>query len=95
MDEAAAINVSQEEISRLSPQDHQGLQQFLQAENAKAQIQKTTHELTEVCFKKCIIGSISGRLASKEESCIQNCVERFMDSNLAVLSHLEKLKASQ
>jgi Tim10/DDP family zinc finger len=54
------------------------------------------HELTETCFKKCITGSISsGKLAGKEESCIQNCVERFMDSNLAVLKHLERLRAGQ
>jgi len=54
------------------------------------------HELTEMCFKKCITGSISsGKLASKEESCMSNCVNRFMDSNLAVLQHLEKLRAQQ
>jgi len=54
------------------------------------------HELTETCFKKCITSSISsGKLASKEETCIQNCVERFMDSNLAVLRHLETLRAHQ
>ena len=54
------------------------------------------HELTEICFKKCITGSISsGKLAGKEESCMANCVDRFMDSNLAVLAHLEKLRASQ
>lgn len=95
MDEAG-INVSQEELARLSQQDHKALQTFLQNENQKAQVQKSVHELTETCFKKCITGGISGgKLAGKEESCMSNCVERFMDSNLAVLRHLETLRAGQ
>lgn len=53
------------------------------------------HLLTETCFKKCIPSVSGGKLASKEESCMRNCVERFMDSNLAVLKHLETLRASQ
>lgn len=54
------------------------------------------HDLTETCFKKCITSSITtGKLASKEESCMTNCVERFMDSNLAVLKHLETLRSHQ
>ena len=32
---------------------------------------------------------------SKENSCMTNCVNRFMDSNLAVLKHLERMRASQ
>ena len=27
-----------------------------------------------------------------EDACARNCVERFMDSNLAVLRHLETLR---
>jgi len=96
MDDSDSVNVSQEEISRLTPQDHRELQQFLQNEGQKSQVQKVVHELTETCFKKCITSSISsGKLAGKEETCMQNCVERFMDSNLAVLKHLERLRAHQ
>jgi mitochondrial import inner membrane translocase subunit TIM8 len=129
-DSDGAVNVTSEELSRLTPGDNRELQQFIQNENQKSQVQRckhlpqsypprhfrllssgtvkeiilltssftlaAVHELTETCFKKCITGSISsGKLASKEESCIQNCVERFMDSNLAVLRHLEHLRAGQ
>ncbi|KAK4941693.1 Mitochondrial import inner membrane translocase subunit tim8 [Elasticomyces elasticus] len=90
------INVSQQEIDQLTAGEKVQLQTFLQTEAQKSSIQKTVHELTEVCFKKCISGSISsGKLASKEESCMSNCVNRFMDSNLAVLKHLETLRANQ
>lgn len=119
-----SINVSPEELAKLTPADQRDLQAFIQNEGQKAQVQKSrsihhtdiywgtqngynsnhffshhlvaVHELAEVCFKKCITGSISsGKLASKEDTCIQNCVERFMDSNLAVLRHLETLRAGQ
>ncbi|KAL6249994.1 Mitochondrial import inner membrane translocase subunit tim8 [Rhinocladiella similis] len=90
------INVSAEELQHLSNAEKQQLQTFIQTESQRSNIQKTVHELTEMCFKKCITGSISsGKLASKEESCMSNCVNRFMDSNLAVLQHLEKLRAQQ
>ncbi|EAW24170.1 mitochondrial import inner membrane translocase subunit tim8 [Aspergillus pseudoviridinutans] len=32
------------------------------------------------------------RLGQGEESCAQNCVERWMDTNFAVLKHLETLR---
>lgn len=54
------------------------------------------HSITERCFTRCVTGSLSGgKLTSKEEGCMQNCVERFMDTNLAVLKHLETLRAGQ
>jgi import inner membrane translocase subunit TIM8 len=51
------------------------------------------HHLADVCWKKCITGSVSsGRLSGSEEACAQNCVERWMDTNIAVLKHLESMR---
>lgn len=51
------------------------------------------HNLTDTCWTKCITGGISGgKLSSKEETCTQNCVERFLDANTAVLKHLEQMR---
>ena len=56
---------------------------------------QAVHTLTDICWKKCITGKIaSSKLSSGEESCTQNCVERFLDSNMAVLKHLEEMKSS-
>lgn len=53
------------------------------------------HNLTDVCFKKCVTANISNsRLERQEESCGRNCVERFLDANLSVIKHLENLRAS-
>ena len=47
------------------------------------------HSITDVCWKKCITGKISGgKLDRSEESCTQNCVDRFMDGNLLILKRL-------
>ena len=47
------------------------------------------HELTDLCWKKCVTGGISSStLDRKEGPCIQNCVERFLDANEAIVKHL-------
>lgn len=54
------------------------------------------HNLTDTCWKKCITGSIrSAKLDKGEETCAQNCVERFMDANFLVLRNLEKMRSTQ
>lgn len=53
------------------------------------------HNLTDVCFKKCITANISSaKLERQEESCGRNCVERFLDANLSVVKHLESLRSA-
>ncbi|KAH8702632.1 putative magnesium and cobalt transport protein and translocase of inner mitochondrial membrane [Talaromyces proteolyticus] len=81
------------DINKLSATDRQELNLFLANETQKSNIQQTVHQLSEICWKKCVTGRItSNRLDSSEESCTQNCVDRWMDSNLAILKHLETLR---
>lgn len=84
---------AQVDIDRLSDSDKRDLQQSINNEMQKAKIQESVHELTDICWKKCVTGSISSSsLDSKEEPCIQNCVERFLDANEAVLKHLSAMR---
>ncbi|RKF81742.1 Mitochondrial import inner membrane translocase subunit TIM8 [Golovinomyces cichoracearum] len=86
-----AVNL---DFSKLTDKDKKELQQFIASEEQKAIIQ-TIHNLTDVCWKKCITGTIrNGKLDNTEETCAQNCVERFMDSKFCFLKHLEKLRQS-
>ncbi|KAL4890402.1 Tim10/DDP family zinc finger-domain-containing protein [Aspergillus ambiguus] len=81
------------DVSKLSEADKKELNQFLTNEAQKSAIQQNVHHLADVCWKKCITGSISsGRLNGSEEACAQNCVERWMDTNISVLKHLENLR---
>ncbi|PKX96758.1 Tim10/DDP family zinc finger protein [Aspergillus novofumigatus IBT 16806] len=84
---------TQNDIAKLSDADRKELTQFLENEAQRSNIQQTVHHLADVCWKKCITGKISsGRLGQGEEGCAQNCVERWMDTNFAVLKHLETLR---
>ncbi|EMC96963.1 hypothetical protein BAUCODRAFT_68970 [Baudoinia panamericana UAMH 10762] len=83
-------------VAGLNDRDKQELQQFVQSESQKAQIQSAIHSLTDMCFKKCVTGRVaSGKLDRYEEPCMQNCVDRYMDANMLVLRHLDQLRASQ
>ena len=51
------------------------------------------HSLTDICWKKCVTGTIrSGKLEKNEETCAQNCVDRFLDANFQVIKHLDKMR---
>jgi len=95
MDDLAS-SAAQFDPSKLNDTDKRELQQFLQNEAQKSSIQSTVHTLTDLCWKKCVPGKISsGKMDSREETCVQNCVDRYMDSQYAVLQHLEQLRAGQ
>jgi len=54
------------------------------------------HSLTDLCWKKCVPGKIStNKMDGREDGCMQNCVDRYMDSQYAVLQHLETLRGGQ
>lgn len=51
------------------------------------------HSLTDICWRKCVTGTIrSGKLDKNEETCAQNCVDRFLDANFTVIKHLENMR---
>ncbi|KAL9015585.1 MAG: hypothetical protein Q9185_007015 [Variospora sp. 1 TL-2023] len=81
------------DFSKLTDAEKRDLHQQVSNEMQKAKIQDSIHSLTDICWSKCITGApTSGSLSAKEESCVQNCVERFLDANTAVLKHLEAIR---
>lgn len=81
------------DLSKLSEKDKHELQQFVMNEGQKARIQQTVHTLTDTCWKKCVTGTIrNGKLDRNEETCAQNCVDRFLDANFTVIKHLESMR---
>jgi import inner membrane translocase subunit TIM8 len=51
------------------------------------------HNLTDVCWTKCIKGGIKGGALDKnEETCAKNCVARFLDANFLVIKQLENMR---
>ncbi|CCF45799.1 mitochondrial import inner membrane translocase subunit TIM8, partial [Colletotrichum higginsianum] len=53
-----------------------------------------THALTEICWKKCVTGSIrNSKLDKGEEGCLANCVDRFLDVNFLTMKHLNNMRS--
>lgn len=65
------------------------------ANQANSGVSLAIHNLTDVCFKKCITTKISaGKLDKYEEPCMQNCVDRFLDANKLILSQLDSMRGA-
>ncbi|MDI1492433.1 MAG: Mitochondrial import inner membrane translocase subunit tim8 [Ramalina farinacea] len=89
-------------LKSLSEADKRELQQTLGNEMQKARLQESDpftqkppaiHNLTDICWKKCVPGAIkSNTLDRTEATCAANCVDRFMDANEAVLGHLQRMQ---
>ncbi|KAL0950933.1 hypothetical protein HGRIS_007689 [Hohenbuehelia grisea] len=69
------------------------LQSFLEKEQAQARLHATIFNLTSVCWDKCITGTPSTRFSRGEESCLANCVERFLDTSLFMVQKIEEQRS--
>jgi import inner membrane translocase subunit TIM8 len=69
------------------------LASFIEQENQKQRFQAVVHTLTEQCWDLCAPG-ISSRLDGKSETCLANCVERFIDSSNYIINKLGQEGAS-
>lgn len=51
-----------------------------------------THALTDSCWKKCVTSPIKTNQLDKTEAvCLADCVERFLDVNLTIMNHVQKI----
>ncbi|GAA6037800.1 hypothetical protein JCM8097_005044 [Rhodosporidiobolus ruineniae] len=66
------------------------LQQFLEAEQTKARLQTQIHQFTDTCWDTCVKGQPGARFSRGEESCLVNCVDRFLDSSIYIVKSLEQ-----
>ncbi|KAK0384796.1 hypothetical protein NLU13_7274 [Sarocladium strictum] len=82
-----------QELEKLTESDKNDLRKFLATEQQKTQIQSQTHSLTDLCWKKCVTGSIkSSKLDKSEEGCLTNCVDRFLDLNNLTFKHIQNMR---
>ncbi|XP_055337205.1 mitochondrial import inner membrane translocase subunit Tim8 A-like [Paramacrobiotus metropolitanus] len=70
------------------------LQDFIQVQQQKAQLQSSAHKLTDMCWDRCIGDKPSSKLDGKTEVCLSNCVERFIDASMFLVNRLQKNLAS-
>lgn len=83
------------DLARLTDNDRQELKDFIEKENKRKMFQAQTHNMTDICWKKCFSTSNikSGALDKNEETCMANCVGRFIDVNSAILKHVQGMRS--
>ncbi|KII93342.1 hypothetical protein PLICRDRAFT_171110 [Plicaturopsis crispa FD-325 SS-3] len=65
------------------------MQAFIQQESAKAHANESIQNYTEMCWDKCVTGAPSTRFSRSEESCLANCVDRFLDTSLFIVKQVQ------
>eukprot|EP00088_Acartia_fossae_P029581 TRINITY_DN30449_c0_g1_i1.p1 TRINITY_DN30449_c0_g1~~TRINITY_DN30449_c0_g1_i1.p1 ORF type:complete len:125 (+),score=25.75 TRINITY_DN30449_c0_g1_i1:39-413(+) len=56
-----------------------------------AQLMNQIHHLNETCWDICITGKFSSSLGSRDETCLTNCVDRFLDTTLLITNRFAQL----
>lgn len=69
------------------------LRQAIEQETQRQRFQSLVHELTGRCWETCAPDRMSARLESRTESCLVNCVDRFLDTTNFVVNRLERTAA--
>ncbi|KAI1808538.1 Tim10/DDP family zinc finger-domain-containing protein [Daldinia bambusicola] len=88
-----SINLNDFDLAKLNDADKAELRQFFANEGQKARIQTTVHNLTDMCFRKCVTGAVrSGKLDRAEEGCLANCADRFIDISRLTVKHLQNMR---
>jgi len=68
------------DFNKLSNRDKREFEQWAQMHQVKQVIQMYTN-LSSQCFSDCVNDFSSGNLSSKESTCVNNCVSKFMKAN--------------
>ncbi|BFF96091.1 mitochondrial import inner membrane translocase subunit Tim8-like [Drosophila madeirensis] len=68
----------------------QELQDFLDLEKQKAQVNAQLDEFNEICWEKCI-GRPSTKLDHATEMCLSNCVDRFIDTSVLITKRFAEI----
>ncbi|CAK9439021.1 uncharacterized protein LODBEIA_P32450 [Lodderomyces beijingensis] len=78
-------------LQSLDDKSRKEIMNFVEAEQSKSKIQTAVHSFTDMCFKKCNKNApiISPKLDVKEEQCLVNCLNRFLDTNIKVVEALQ------
>ncbi|XP_067326904.1 mitochondrial import inner membrane translocase subunit Tim8 B [Anolis sagrei] len=66
------------------------LQRMVAAEEQRARLTAQVHNFMEVCWEKCV-DKPGSKLDSRTESCLANCVNRFIDTTLAVTNRFAQV----
>ncbi|CUS24943.1 LAQU0S22e00650g1_1 [Lachancea quebecensis] len=85
-------SITQNELASLDEGSKKEIMTFLESENSKQKVQMSIHQFTNICFKQCATTMNTGNLSSQEETCLNNCVNRFLDTNIRIVKGLQSIQ---
>jgi len=65
--------------------DDPELARFVEQMEQSARLEKMKHKLTDDCWNVCVTNPNVSKFDSKTEACLQNCVDRFIDSSAHII----------
>uniref|UniRef100_A0A8C9I6D3 Mitochondrial import inner membrane translocase subunit n=1 Tax=Piliocolobus tephrosceles TaxID=591936 RepID=A0A8C9I6D3_9PRIM len=77
-------------MAELGEADEAELQRLVAAEQQKVQFTAQVHHFMELCWDKCV-EKPGNRLDSRTENCLSSCVDRFIDTTLAITSRFAQI----
>ncbi|KAJ1963487.1 Mitochondrial import inner membrane translocase subunit tim8 [Dimargaris xerosporica] len=80
-------------FSNLDEESQKEMAKFIEMEQGRARLQQAVHRYTDLCWDKCI-SHPSSKLNRTDETCLSNCVERFLDTSIYVVTHLDSVTSS-
>jgi import inner membrane translocase subunit TIM8 len=57
---------------------------------SKARMSSQILNFTAQCWDKCVTGTPSTRFSRGEETCLANCVDRFLDTSMFMVKQIEE-----
>ena len=66
------------------------LARFIAEQEQASRLKKVAEKLTNECWDLCISNPNMSRMDSKTESCLVNCVDRFIDTSTYVLQEFAR-----
>ncbi|VVT49334.1 uncharacterized protein SAPINGB_P002219 [Magnusiomyces paraingens] len=82
--------IDSQSLANLDASARKEIMEWIESENSKAKVQTSIHNFTDMCFKKCITKINSGSLDRNEESCLTNCLNRFLDTNINIVKMIQQ-----
>ncbi|XP_071499992.1 mitochondrial import inner membrane translocase subunit Tim8 A-like [Diadema setosum] len=71
------------------------LARFINLESQRQKFSQLVYALTDTCWEKCVADlRLGNRLENKTETCLVNCVERFIDTTNFIVNRLESVQSS-
>uniref|UniRef100_A0A2R9A752 Mitochondrial import inner membrane translocase subunit n=1 Tax=Pan paniscus TaxID=9597 RepID=A0A2R9A752_PANPA len=67
---------------------------FIEVETQKQRFQQLVHQMTELCWEKCM-DKPGPKLDSRAEACFVNCIECFIDTSQFILNRLQQTQKSK